>query len=107
MNAKSQYTIIYAPQAKTHLKAIERKYHSLIRRTIENQLTYNPDLETRNKKPLKPPVDLAAEWESRFGSNNRLRMFYEVDQGNHQVFIFAIGAKSGNRLFIGREEITL
>jgi mRNA-degrading endonuclease RelE of RelBE toxin-antitoxin system len=107
MNAKDRYSIIYAPQVIRHLKAIDRKYHSLIRKNIESQLVHNPNVETRNKKPLKPPVELAADWEIRFGPDNRFRVFYEVNKEKLHVFILAIGVKKGNRLFIGREEITL
>ena len=107
MNAKSRFELIYAPQVKTHLQAIERKYHSLIRRTIKTQLQSEPNVETRNRKPLERPVELGADWEIRFGPDNRFRVFYSVEQENRQVFILAIGIKRGNRLIIGREEVNL
>ncbi len=107
MNAKSRFDLIYAPQVKTHLQAIERRYHSLIRRRIETQLQFEPNVETRNRKPLKRPVELGADWEIRFGPDNRFRVFYSVEQENRQVFILAIGVKRGNRLIIGREEVNL
>jgi mRNA-degrading endonuclease RelE of RelBE toxin-antitoxin system len=52
-------------------------------------------------------VELEADWEIRFGHDNRFRVFYSVEQENRQVFILAIGIKSGNRLIIGREEVNL
>jgi mRNA-degrading endonuclease RelE of RelBE toxin-antitoxin system len=107
MNAKSRFALIYAPQVKTHLQAIERRYHSLIHRRIETQLQSEPNVETRNRKPLKRPVELGADWEIRFGPDNRFRVFYSVEQENRQVFILAIGVKRGNRLIIGREEVNL
>ena len=107
MSVKSRFDLIYAPQVKTHLQAIERKYHSLIRSTIETQLQFEPNLETRNRKPLKRPVELGADWEIRFGPDNRFRVFYSVEQENRQVFILATGIKRGNRLIIGREEVNL
>lgn len=107
MNIKSRFALIYAPQVKTHLHAIERKYHSLIRRTIETQLQFEPNVETRNRKPLQRPVEMGADWEIRFGPNNCFRVFYSVEQENQQVFILAIGNKKGNRLIIGGEEINL
>jgi hypothetical protein len=42
---------------------IERKYHSLIRNGIEEQLEYEPNVETRNRKPLKIPIKIGATWE--------------------------------------------
>jgi len=107
MNAKSRFDLIYAPQVKTHLQAIERKYHLLIRRMIETQLQFEPNVETRNRKPLKRPMEAGADWELRFGPDNRFRVFYSVEQENRQVFILAIGIKRDNRLIIGREEVNL
>jgi len=52
-------------------------------------------------------VELGADWEIRFGPDNRFRVFYLVEQESRQVFILAIGVKRGNRLIIGREEISL
>lgn len=97
--------MVYAPEVKRHLRAIERKYHALIRNEIEAQLQYEPDVETRNRKPLKRPVAFEVEWEIRFGPNNRFRVFYEVDQEQGEINILAIGVKERNRLYIGGEEV--
>ncbi len=90
---------------KDHVKAIGKQYHSLIRRTIEKQLTFEPLVETRNRKPLKRLAWFGATWEIRFGPNNRFRVFYRVDSEERQVFVLAIGEKRGHRLRIGGEEI--
>lgn len=103
----SSFKLIYASQVKFHLKFIDKKYHSLIRKTIENQLENKPMTETRNRKPLKRPVEFGADWEIRFGPNNRFRVFYEVSEASQEVYILAIGAKQGNKLYIGGDEIEL
>ncbi len=105
MTPKRHFEIIYAPITKDHLRAIERKYYSLIRRTTEAQLRSEPDAETRNRKPLKRSVAFEAEWEIRFGPDNRFRVFYEINHERNEVYILAIGVKKGNRLFIGGEEV--
>jgi hypothetical protein len=105
MRSQSRFALIYALVVKQHLRAIEPRHHSLIRRTIEEQLLFEPDLETRNRKPLTRPVAFEAEWELRFGPRNRFRVFYEVDREQGQVRILAIGVKERNRLFIGGEEV--
>jgi hypothetical protein len=46
------FAIVYDPQVKVHLRVIEAKHHSLVRDTIAQQLLYDPDVETRNRKPL-------------------------------------------------------
>ena len=107
MEAHQRYKLIYAPQVKTHLHAIERKYYTLIRDTIETQLQFEPDLETKNRKPLKRPVGWGAEWEIRFGPDNRFRVFYVVESEQMQVFILAVGVKKGNILLVGGEEVEL
>ena len=107
IKAESHYSLIYAPQVKSHLQTIERKYHSLIRTTIETRLKFEPDVETRNRKPLKRPVELGTDWEIRFGPDNRFRVYYSVEQEHKQVSILAVGVKKGNRLLIGGEEVQL
>ena len=107
MSPSQRFELIYAPEVKQHLRAIDRKYYSLVRRTLETQLWYEPDVETRNRKPLKRSVTFEADWELRFGPGNQFRAFYEVDRGQGKVYILAIGVKQGNRLFIGREEVQL
>jgi mRNA-degrading endonuclease RelE of RelBE toxin-antitoxin system len=107
MEPQQPFTIIYAPITRTHLQAIEAKYYSLIRRTIEERLSHEPDAQRRNRKPLKRPVFFEATWELRFGAGNRFRVFYDIDQTQHVVAVLAIGIKRGNRLLIGGEEIYL
>lgn len=101
------FSLIYDPEVRQHLGAIEAKYHSLIRAAIEEQLAFEPETETRNRKPLQWPVAFEATWYLRFGPDNRFRVFYTVDYKRHEVQILAIGVKEGNRLTIGREEVEL
>jgi mRNA-degrading endonuclease RelE of RelBE toxin-antitoxin system len=107
MSPKQIFQLIYAPLVRGHIKAIDPKYHLLIRNAIETQLQSEPDAETRNRKPLKRPIGIGAKWEIRFGPSNRFRVFYKIDHDNHQVHILAIGQKERNRLYIGKEEIEL
>jgi len=105
MNSKRAFELVYALQVKEHLKAIERKHYGLIRREIEVQLQFEPGVETRNRKPLKRAVAFEAEWELRFGPNNRFRVFCEVDRDAGAVYLLAIGAKVRDRLTIAGEEV--
>lgn len=101
------YALIYAPAVKKHLRAIDSKYHSLIREKIAEQLALEPGVETRNRKPLRPPAILGAEWEIRFGPSNRFRVLYDIAEEEREVRILAIGEKEGNRLIIGGNEVPL
>lgn len=107
MATTQPFKLIYATQVKDHLKFIERKYLSLIRETVENQLRFEPDGETRNRKPVEQPTTIEADWELRFGSHNRFRAFYTINIDQREVYIVAIGVKQGNKLFIGGEEVEL
>ena len=106
MAKEPPYALVYADEVNDHLDSIETKYHSLIRKHVEDQLLYDPQVETRNRKPLKRPISFGAQWELRFGPGNRFRVFYIVDLPGRQVRVLAIGVKDRNRLFIGGEEFS-
>jgi mRNA-degrading endonuclease RelE of RelBE toxin-antitoxin system len=105
--SKQPFSLSYDPATRDQLRAIEPKYHSLIRAVIEEQLLFEPDTETRNRKPLEQPAPYEATWELRFGPDNRFRVLYGVDGERREVQIQAIGVKQGNRLFVGGEEVEL
>jgi mRNA-degrading endonuclease RelE of RelBE toxin-antitoxin system len=107
MMAEKRFELIYAPEVRQHLQAIEKRHHSLIRRTIEEQLQDEPDRETRNRKPLRRPAAFGATWEIRFGPGNRYRVYYEIQIDRAEVWVLAIGKKERDRLWIGGEEIEL
>lgn len=107
MTPAQRFALAYASIVKQHLAAIERKYHSLIRAAIEAELQAEPDVETRNRKPLKRPVEFEAQWELRLGPDNRFRVFYQVDVEHRVVHVLAIGVKHGDRLRVGDREVKL
>jgi mRNA-degrading endonuclease RelE of RelBE toxin-antitoxin system len=107
MTQKRQFELIYPPIIKQHLKAIEPKYWSLIRDSLNTQLQFEPDSETRNRKPLKKPIAIGAKWELRFSRDNRFRAFYRIDYDEQLVIILAIGEKIGNQVNIGGVEVEL
>ena len=97
------FSLIYADQVKGHLRAIDRQFYSLIRRTIEAELRYQPDVETRNRKPMRP--NPLAPWELRIGE---LRVYYEIEEDpGWVVTIVAVGVKDRNRVLIGGKEFEL
>jgi hypothetical protein len=103
MASSKAYGLIYTNSFQQHLKSVEAKYYSLIRRTLEEQLQYQPEQTTRNRKRLKKSAAFQAEWELRFGPKNRFRVFYTV-RGD-EVILLAFGEKKGNRLLIEGEEV--
>lgn len=107
MVKKEPFDLVYDSDVVNHLATIESKHHSLIRRTIEEQLRFEPENETRNRKPLQRPVEFGATWELRLGPKNRFRIFYRVDEKEREVQILAIGVKERDRIFIAGEEVEL
>ena|SRR5258707_13234702 len=107
MARKQPFSFTFDPRVKQHLRGIDVKYHSLIRATIDEQLRFEPETETRNRKPLQQPAILGAAWELRFGPDNRFRVLYTVDVENRDVQVLAIGVKKGNRLLFEGEEVEL
>ena len=105
MPRRPRFRLTFAPEALEHLEAIEPKYHRLIRKTLDEQLRYSPEVATRNRKLLEQPAPFEATWELRLGPHNRLRVFYEVHTDQQVTWILAIGIKVGNQLFVAGEEI--
>ena len=96
--SKQSFDLIYDQEIRQHLAAIERKHHSLIRQTITQQLTYEPNIETRNRKPLTSSAEFGeATWEIRFGPNNRFRVFYRTHEAKQEVRVLAVGVKKRNQ----------
>ena len=70
---------------------------------VDEQLTHQPTVETRNRKPMRP--NPLAPWELRIG---KLRVYYDVDEDPEQiVYVRAVGLKDRNRVRIGKEVIEL
>jgi hypothetical protein len=104
MAKKKPFALVYAEEIREHLRAIEAKYHSVIQSGVEEQLLHEPDVETRNRKPLKRPIAFGADWELRLGPDNCFRVFYRVKTESREVRILAIGVKDRSRLFFGGRE---
>jgi hypothetical protein len=107
MARRPPFSVIFDPHTKRHMRAIPAKYHPLIRATIREQLVFEPESETRNRKPLKQLTPLGATWELRFGPDNRFRVLYAVRPGRREVAVLAVGVKERDRLIIGGEEVEL
>jgi len=102
---RAPYSLVYAPEVRSHVDAIDRRHHRQLRETIKEQLSVTPQQETRNRKPLeRSPGPYGATWELRCGPDNRFRVFYEVTPDSRQVWILAIGVKDRARLVIAGKE---
>ena len=102
-----RFHLVYDTEFIAQMQFIERQYHSLIRETIEQQLIFEPDIETRNRKQLVRATTFGARWELRFGKNNELHLFYSIYPEKAEIHILAIGIKIRERLYIGEKEVKL
>ena len=89
------YEIEYTKSALEDLSSFKKRNQQIIFSAIDEQLVWQPVLETRNRKPLEPN-DLS-QWELRIGQH---RVFYDVDTNARIVAIKAIGEKKHNQLYI-------
>jgi len=102
------HEIDFADSAVDHLNALSARERSTVLDAIEDQLSREPLVETRNRKRLRPnPI---ASWEFRVGA---LRVFYDVTRSDPAksaqglVRILAVGKKKQNVLRIGRKVVRL
>lgn len=96
------YAIDFTERAIQDLAFFRKFEQQMILTAIEDQLTYEPAIETRNRKQLRP--NDFAEWELRVG---QFRVFYDVQVTVTIVQIEGIGYKEGNRLYLRGKEFEL
>ena len=93
------FEIKFTPDAIADLRWFIKEDRKTIMAELETQLCYEPAVETRNRKRLRP--NKLAEWELRLGG---FRVFFDVEEEDRLIQVIAIGYKEGSRLFIrGRE----
>jgi mRNA-degrading endonuclease RelE of RelBE toxin-antitoxin system len=96
------YDIKLTPDAFDDLHSLRRLEQKDALSGIKAQLSFEPTVETRNRKRLRP--NALAEWELRI---REVRVFYDVDEQAGIIKVEAIGCKKGSRLFIRGEEYEL
>jgi mRNA-degrading endonuclease RelE of RelBE toxin-antitoxin system len=98
-----KYRIEYSPETEEHFRYLSKRQQGIVLDAVERQLQFQPDIETRNRKPMRP--NPLAPWELRIGT---LRVYYDFeDSPERVVFIRAVGIKQRNNVRIGREMIQL
>ena len=96
------FEIQFAEDAERHLKGFAARDRGIILQSIEEQLTYQPTVPTRNRKQLR--TNPLATWELRI---QEFRVLYHVDEEIVTVFVVAIAVKEGNKFIIEGEEYPL
>jgi mRNA-degrading endonuclease RelE of RelBE toxin-antitoxin system len=97
------FAIEYSPDVEDQLRVLTARQRAMVFDEVDRQLLHEPDVETKNRKPMRPnPV---APWELRIGD---LRVYYDIEHDpTKRVLIRAVGIKTRNIVRIGGEEIQL
>ena len=96
----ANYQIELTEEAKEDLyyyNAFERK---IIVTGIREQLSDEPDVETKNRKPLRE--SRLTPWEVRIG---KYRVFYKLDETGRTVTVVSVGHKEHNIVLIPGNEV--
>ena len=108
------YESRFAQCVRDHMKFLTAAESSVLLEAIREQLTHEPLVEARHRKPLRP--NPLAPWELRVGS---LRAFYEVLSSERElsereleapadvVYVLAVGKKERNALRIAGEVVKI
>jgi len=98
-----RYRIGYAHSIRRHLDALTARDRATVIDAMEERLSFQPAVETRNRKRMEPN-SLKAGFELRVGA---LRVYYDVEEEERVVSVLAVAWKGRDRIFIGGEEIVL
>jgi mRNA-degrading endonuclease RelE of RelBE toxin-antitoxin system len=97
------HCIEYTEEASQHLRGLTAAQRVLVLDAVDEQLTHQATVATRNRKPMRP--NSLAMWELRLGE---LRVYYDVvAEPESTVVIRAVGVKIRNRVFIDGKEQNL
>ena len=93
------YRIEYSPESETHLQYLTANQQAIVLDAVDEQLMYQPTVETKNRKLMRP--NPLAPWELRIGN---LRVYYDVEEEPEPVvYINAVGMKERNQVYIAGE----
>ena len=96
------FEVKFTSSALGDLASFKKRDRKFILDGLDRQLAYEPHVETRNRKRLRP--NRTSEWEVRIG---KYRVFYDVRQTERIVEVKVIGEKGGNMVVVRGEEYEL
>jgi len=93
------FDIDFSPDALQDLLWFRQAEQVTICTAIEDQLRHQPNVETRNRKRLRPGH--LSEWELRVG---KFMVFYDVNAEESKVIVVRVGYKERSKLFFRGQE---
>lgn len=97
-----RYQIAFSTNSLAHLRMLTVRQQRIIMAAVTEQLAYEPNVPTRNRKQMRP--NLLAVWELRI---DNIRVYYDIEEDEDVVDIRAIGIKEGNQVFIEGKVVEL
>ena len=98
-----RFTILFSEGVKDDLRSLRTYDRRIILDAIDTQLAHAPTVETKKRKLLRnlaPPFNaIPPIWQLRVGV---FRVFYDVDEGAHRVYVRAVRGKPAH---LSTEEI--
>jgi mRNA-degrading endonuclease RelE of RelBE toxin-antitoxin system len=97
------YAVKYSPETVEHMEALTAQQRTNVLDGVDQQLTHQATVETRNRKPMR--ANALAPWELRIGD---LPVYYEVQESPEpEVQVRAIGVKERNQVRIANKVVKL
>jgi mRNA-degrading endonuclease RelE of RelBE toxin-antitoxin system len=96
------FHIAFTPSALDDIEWFRTREQQIIYDQTEEQLAHEPNVETRNRKKLRP--NQVAEWELRI---DKYRVFYDVDLDANTVEVKMVGGKKGNKVLVRGKQYKL
>ena len=90
-----RYQIEYERAARRHIGRLAKRQQVALVDAIKRNLTWEPLVQTRNRKPLEDSE--LGGWELRVGD---IRAYYDVSAEEQIVWILAVGIKVGDLVSI-------
>ena len=102
---REAWEIEYSRRAERHIadkSIVQPNERGRLRDEIEAQLRHQPNVRHTHRKPMTP--NPTAGWELWV---DPLRVYYDLVEAEHVLYIRAIGRTQGNEVWFGGEEVLL
>ena len=97
------HRILYARSTRRHFEFLTGREQKAVFDAVDRQLAFEPTLETRNRKRMRP--NPLATWELRIGP---LRVYYDIlSEPEPAVLVVAVGVKDRDLIRIGGDVVRL
>ena len=102
MSKRAPFQVVYHEFVAECLEWVESRDLRRIRVTIEEQLSWEPLEQTRNRRKMREEAFGRDSWELRL---DPYRVIYEADADERIVTILAVGVKKREKFLVAGKEL--